>query len=66
MASFTVTVNIPSSDSKHAEAMWAARGARLAAEAVQAAGGTVTSGTMLADGALNIGSWSYTPTSSNP
>jgi hypothetical protein len=66
MASFSITVNIPASDSRKAEAMWGARGAKLAIEGLQQASGQVTSGVMLADGAVNIGSWTYTPTSNNP
>lgn len=60
-ASFSVTVNIPTSETRAIEVMWAQRGAELAAGAVRKAGGAATSGTMFADGGVSIGTWTYTP-----
>ena len=60
-ASFSVTVNIPTSDTRAIEVMWSQRGAELAAGAVRKAGGAATSGTMFADGGVSIGTWTYTP-----
>jgi len=66
MASLSVTVNIPASNTRTAEVFWAARGAQLAAAGVEQGAGNVTSGNLITDGAQVIGTWTYTPTSGNP
>ena len=60
-ASFSVTVNIPNVDTRRAEVAHAARSAIFAAHDVQKAGGQATSGNVVMDGGIVIGSWSYTP-----
>ena len=60
-ANLSVTVNIPTSETRQIETMWAQRGAELAASAVRRAGGAATSGNMISDGGVSIGSWTYTP-----
>jgi hypothetical protein len=60
-ASFSITVNIPTCDTRRAEVMHAARCARFAAQAVQAPGGQQTSGNLVTETGTVIGSWAYTP-----
>ncbi len=65
-ATFTVSITVPSgTDTRRAEVMWAARGAQIAAQAVQQAGGAVTSGNIVADFGQNIGTWTYVPNASS-
>jgi hypothetical protein len=64
-ASFTITVNIPTADTRAIETMWAARAAQLAAHAVRSAGGAATSGNITADGGVALGTWAYTPQASS-
>jgi hypothetical protein len=60
-ASLSITVNIPTSETRAIEVMWASRGAELASHAVRRAGGTVTTANITADGGQVIGTWTYTP-----
>jgi hypothetical protein len=62
MASFTLTVNIPASDTRAIELNWVDQALRKAAQDSRSQGGVATSGNILVDSAQNIGSWTYTPT----
>jgi hypothetical protein len=61
VASFAITVNIPTCDTRRAEVAHGARSARFAAFDLQAKGGQQTSGNLVMDGGIVIGSWTYTP-----
>jgi hypothetical protein len=64
-ASFSITVNIPTCDTRRAEVAHAARSAKFAAFALQSTGGQQTSGNLVMDGGIVIGSWAYTPQASS-
>jgi hypothetical protein len=59
----TVVINAPvvALEKRFQEVDFIARGLALAAQAIQAAGGQTTSGSIATDGAVIIGSWTYTP-----
>jgi hypothetical protein len=63
----TVTINNPAIalDKRFQEVDFIARGLALASQAIGSAGGTVTSGNIATDGAVIIGSWTYTPQASS-
>jgi hypothetical protein len=67
MPAAVVTINTitPQLDKKFQETTLIARGLSLAAQAIQQAGGTVTSGNINNDGGVLIGSWTYTPAASS-
>jgi len=67
MALFTLTVNnlSPVLDKKFQEVQVIARALDLAEQAVRSAGGSVTSGNILTDGAVLLGTWTYTPQASS-
>jgi hypothetical protein len=48
-------------DQRFQEAQWIARALRLAEQAMRQANGTVTSGDIVHDGGVVIGSWLFTP-----
>jgi hypothetical protein len=60
MALFTLTVTDASQDTKAKEVQRIARALQVAAIEVRSAGGALTSGNILDDGAVVIGSWTYT------
>jgi hypothetical protein len=71
MTVLTITINDQVFDKKSAEVQWLARVLLRAASDIQKKQGTVTSGTMngvSATGTPNtsLGSWTYTPSASNP
>jgi hypothetical protein len=57
-ATATVSLTIPTSDTKAQEVYWIARTLALAAEQIRSAGGAVTSGTVK-DGSATLATWSY-------
>jgi hypothetical protein len=61
MSLAVITINnlSPALDKKFQEVQVVARGLELAAQAIRGAGGQVTSGDILNDGAAVIGTWSY-------
>ncbi|THD56756.1 MAG: hypothetical protein E8A46_02620 [Bradyrhizobium sp.] len=63
MSLAVITINnlSPALDKKFQEVQIVARGLALAAQAISGAGGQVTSGNILNDGATVIGTWVYTP-----
>ena len=63
MSLAVITINnlSPALDKKFQEVQVVARGLELAAQAIRGAGGQVTSGDILNDGAAVIGTWTYTP-----
>jgi hypothetical protein len=63
MALAVITINnlSPALDKKFQEVQVVARGLALASQAIAGAGGQVTSGNILNDGATVIGTWTYTP-----
>ena len=63
MSLAVITINnlSPALDKKFQEVQIVARGLALASQAIQSAGGQVTSGNILNDGATVIGTWTYTP-----
>jgi hypothetical protein len=67
MALLTLTVNnlAPALDKKTQEVAVIARALGIAAQLVQSQGGLVTSGNILVDGGVNIGTWTYTPQASS-
>ena len=71
MALLTLTVNnlAPGLEHKSSEAAVIARALKIAAEAIQRAQGTVTSGNIVDNqgaGSVTIGTWAYTPQASLP
>jgi hypothetical protein len=62
----TVTINNPgiALEKRFQEVDFIARGLALAAQAIQSAGGQQTSGNIATDGAVVIGSWTYSPVAS--
>jgi hypothetical protein len=62
MASLVITVAIPASTSRDIELSWSQRAVALAIEQARNGGGQVLNGTMLTDGAVSLGTWSYSPT----
>jgi hypothetical protein len=63
MALLTLTVNNLATplDKKFQEVQFIARALDLAQQAISAPGGTVTSGNVINDGGVVIGTWTYTP-----
>lgn len=68
MALLTLTVNnlSPALDKKSSEAAFIARALQIAATNIQGAGGLQTSGNIIADGGVNVGSWTLTNQASQP
>jgi hypothetical protein len=66
MAIFTLTVNSqsPAMERKASELAFIERALALAVQDVRAAGGAKTSGNIINDGAVVIGSWVYSPQAS--
>ena len=60
-ASLSVTVNIPTAETRAIEVKWCDRALQLAAHAIRRAGGQATSGDITGDGGVLLGSWVYTP-----
>jgi hypothetical protein len=62
-----VTVNnaSPALDKKAQEVQVVARALELAAQSIRMAGGAATSGNIIADGGVTIGSWTYTAQASS-
>jgi hypothetical protein len=67
MALLSLTINNLATplDKKFQEVQLIARGLELAEQAIRMAGGTVTSGNIATDGAVVIGTWTYTPQASS-
>ena len=63
MALAVITVNNLATplDKKFQEVRFIVRALDLAEQAISAPGGTVTSGNIINDGGVVIGTWSYTP-----
>ncbi len=68
MALFTLTVNnqAPALEHKSGEAALIAQALATAAQTMQASQGTVTSGNIIGNGGVTLGSWTYTPQGSLP
>lgn len=70
MALLTVSINDPSLDKKSAEVAYALRALGEVAKELGRGNGTVTSGTILSYttglGPTAMGTWTYTPSASNP
>jgi hypothetical protein len=64
LAVITINNLSPALDKKFQEVQIVARGLALASQAIQGAGGQVTSGNIATDGATVIGTWVYTPQAS--
>jgi hypothetical protein len=62
-----ITVNNPSPvlDRRHQETALIQRALDLAESAIRGPGGAVTSGNILGDGGVVLGSWTYTPVAGN-
>jgi hypothetical protein len=62
-----VTVNnaSPALDRKAQEVQVVARALELAAHAIRKAGGATTSGNIIADGGVTVGTWTYTAQASS-
>ena len=60
-ASLSVTVNIPTAETRAIEVKWCDRALQLAAHAIRRNGGAQTSGDITGDGGILLGSWVYTP-----
>jgi hypothetical protein len=67
MAMFVLTVNNPSTalDKQHQEAQLVHRALDLAKQDFRSSGGKRTSGNIIHDGGVLLGSWIYTPVASN-
>ena len=67
MALLSLTVNnaSPALDKKAQEVALIARALGAAARVIQSNGGLVTSGNILGDGAVVLGTWTYTPQASS-
>jgi hypothetical protein len=67
MALLTLTVNNLSQamDRQHQETQLIQRALHLAAADIRSAGGRKTSGNIMGDGAVVLGSWTYTPQASS-
>ena len=67
MALLSLTVNnaSPALDKKYSEVALIARALGIAAQVLQSNGGLVTSGNILGDGAVVLGTWTYTPQASS-
>jgi hypothetical protein len=65
MASFTINVVVPASSTRDIELSWSQRAVALAIEQARNGGGQVLSGTMLTDGAVSLGTWTYVPSAPN-
>jgi hypothetical protein len=65
LAVITVNNQAPALDKKYSETQLIARALSLAAQSIGAAGGTVTSGNIVNDGGVVIGSFVYTPQASS-
>jgi hypothetical protein len=65
LAVITVQNLSPALDRKFQEVGFIARALDLAEQAISAPGGTVTSGNIINDGGVVIGSWIYTPQASS-
>jgi hypothetical protein len=63
MSLCVVTINnlSPALDKKFQEVQVIARGLALAAQAISGAGGQAASGNITTDGAVVLGTWTYTP-----
>jgi hypothetical protein len=61
LAVITVNNQAPALDKKYSETQLIARALELASQAIRSAGGTVTSGNIVNDGGVVIGSFTYTP-----
>ncbi|MGY8705118.1 hypothetical protein RAD16_05165 [Bradyrhizobium sp. 18BD] len=68
MALCTVTVNdtTPTMEKRGSETTHIERALLLAGQAIDAGRGTVTSGNIIGDFGVVIGSWTYSPKASNP
>lgn len=67
MALAVITINnqSPALDKKYSETQLVARGLALAAQAIAGAGGAQTSGNIVNDGGVVLGTWAYTPQASS-
>jgi hypothetical protein len=65
LAVITVSAQSPSLDTRAQEVALISRALELAAQAIRAAGGTVTSGNILGDGAVVLGTFVYSPVASS-
>ncbi|MBA2402735.1 MAG: hypothetical protein H0V72_29375 [Bradyrhizobium sp.] len=61
LAVITVNNRTPALDKKAQEVVAVARAVALASQAIASAGGAVTSGNIVDDGAVVVGSWTFTP-----